>query len=187
MQIGSVLLRVSLLCCPLWLGGCGTMSASGPATSDIVSAPRKAVSIPYALVRVTPEVTSVLGRHAPRLLTFADRRPPSNLRFGIGDVISVTIFESTAGGLFIPAEAGVRPGNYVTIPNQAVDVNGNVSIPYAGAIRARGRTQVELQHAIVSSLNPTFSTGPPKQRFWGAAGAKKRVGSKARIPKSAVV
>ena len=35
---------------------------------------------------------------------------------------------------------------------QAVDINGNISIPYAGAIRARGRTQVEVQQAIVDAL-----------------------------------
>ena len=64
----------------------------------------------------------------------------------------MTIFEASSGGLFIPAEAGVRPGNFITIPSQAVDVNGNISIPYGGAIRARGRTQVEVQQAIVDAL-----------------------------------
>jgi polysaccharide export outer membrane protein len=34
-----------------------------------------------------------------------------------------------------------------------VDVHGNISIPYAGSIRARGRTQVEVQQAIVDALN----------------------------------
>jgi polysaccharide export outer membrane protein len=46
----------------------------------------------------------------------------------------------------------VRPGNFVNIPNQAVDANGNISVPYAGAIRARGRTPVEVQDAIVDAL-----------------------------------
>ena len=64
----------------------------------------------------------------------------------------MTIFEASSGGLFIPAEGSVRPGNFITIPAQAVDVNGNISIPYAGAIRARGRTQVEVQQAIVDAL-----------------------------------
>src|SRR6202022_905982 len=44
------------------------------------------------------------------------------------------------------------PGNFVNIPNQAVDIRGNISIPYAGSIRARGRTQVEVQDAIVAAL-----------------------------------
>ena len=70
----------------------------------------------------------------------------------MGDIVGVTIFEATSGGLFIPAEAGVRPGNFVTIPNQAVDINGNISVPYAGNIRARGRTPVEVQQAIVDAI-----------------------------------
>src|SRR4029077_6573088 len=56
------------------------------------------------------------------------------------------------GGLFIPAEGSVRPGNFVAIPNQAVDVSGNISVPYAGSIRARGRTHVAVQEAIVTAL-----------------------------------
>jgi protein involved in polysaccharide export with SLBB domain len=49
-------------------------------------------------------------------------------------------------------KAPVRPGNFVAIPNQAVDIHGNISVPYAGSIRARGRTQVEVQEAIVTAL-----------------------------------
>ena len=114
---------------------------------------RENQNLPYAFVPVTAEVVAVLAKIKPRLATaFADRRPSSTVRFGIGDILSVTIFEASSGGLFIPSEAGVRPGNFITIPVQAVDVNGNVSIPYAGAIRARGRTQAELQQAIVDAL-----------------------------------
>lgn len=40
----------------------------------------------------------------------------------------------------------------MTIPNQAVDDQGNISVPYAGIIRAKGQTQVEIQKAIVDTL-----------------------------------
>jgi polysaccharide export outer membrane protein len=136
----------------LALGGCGTLPAGGPSSWD-VWAWRENQNLPYAFVPVTAEVVAVLAKIKPRLATaFTDRRPSSTVRFGIGDILSVTIFEASSGGLFIPSEAGVRPGNFITIPSQAVDVNGNVSIPYAGAIRARGRTQAELQQAIVDAL-----------------------------------
>ena len=148
MQTRRVFLGWSLLA----LGGCGTLPAGGPSSWD-VWAWRENQNLPYAFVPVTAEVVAVLAKIKPRLATaFTDRRPPSTIRFGIGDILSITIFEASSGGLFIPSEAGVRPGNFITIPSQAVDVNGNVSIPYAGAIRARGRTQVELQQAIVDAL-----------------------------------
>src|SRR4029453_13793651 len=102
------------------------------------------VSLPYGLVKLEPPVLKVLGQEKLRFSTaFANRTPPRAFRFGIGDTVSVTIFEAAAGGLFIPSEGGVGPGNFVTIPNQAVDNNGNISVPYAGNIPARGRTPVE--------------------------------------------
>src|SRR5882672_4147565 len=114
--------------------GCSIVPTSGPQSMDVrTSQAGEPGSLPYALVKLTPEVVRVLGRYTPRLSTaFADRSPPKAFRFGIGDTVSVTIFESAAGGLFIPAEASVRPGNFVTIPNQAVDDKGNIEVPYAG-------------------------------------------------------
>ncbi len=134
-------------------GGCTMLPTSGPQSWDIFAGQHDPQKLHYALVRVTPQVEAALAAAVPRLATaFADNRPPDRIRFGIGDVISVTIFEAAAGGLFIPSEAGVRPGNFINIPSQAVDADGNISIPYAGAIRAKGRTAVEVQRAIVQAL-----------------------------------
>jgi polysaccharide export outer membrane protein len=134
------------------LGGCGWMSVSGPAPSDILAGQRDPVSLNYATVKVTPKVIEVLSKHLPRLTGFVSNQRPRDITFGVGDILSVTIFEAASGGLFIPAEGSVRPGNFVNIPNQAVDIHGNISVPYAGSIRARGRTQVEVQEAIVTAL-----------------------------------
>src|SRR5262245_13467536 len=129
------------------------MPVSGPESWDVWAGQHDPKNIPVPFRPVTAACEDVLGTAARRLVgEFPDRSRPKDLRFGVGDVVGVTIFEASSGGLFIPAEAGVRPGNFVTIPSQAVDVNGNISIPYGGAIRARGRTQVELQQAIVDSL-----------------------------------
>src|SRR5262249_62086130 len=113
---------------------------------------RNSKTLPSAVLYVTPQVNLVLAKLLPRLTKFADQSRPRDIRLGVGDLVSVTIFEANSGGLFIPAEAGVRPGNFVTIPNQAVDAQGNISVPYAGAIRARGRTPVEIQNAIVEAI-----------------------------------
>ena len=150
LRIFSVIL---LLASVGWLGGCALLPATGPTGVDVRAGQTDAESLPYALVRVNRKVTAVLAKEAPRLATaFADRRPPRGIRIGIGDIVAVTIFEATSGGLFIPAEAGVRPGNFISLPTQAVDVNGNISVPYAGNIRANGRTPVEIQQAIVDAL-----------------------------------
>jgi polysaccharide export outer membrane protein len=150
--ICRVLLGFPALILMAALGGCGWMSVSGPAATDILSGQHDPMSLNYAIVKVTPKVIEVLSKNLPRLIAFGDNRRPRDITFGVGDILSVTIFEGASGGLFIPSEGGVRPGNFVTIPNQAVDIHGNISIPYAGSIRARGRSQVEVQDAIVAAL-----------------------------------
>ena len=151
--IFRVLFGVPLLILTAALGGCGWMSVNGPAASDILAGQRDPVSLNYAVVKVTPKVIEVQAKNLPRLSgAFKDNRRPRDITFGIGDILGVTVFEAASGGLFIPAEGGVRPGNFVTIPNQAVDIHGNISIPYAGSIRALGRTQVDVQNAIVAAL-----------------------------------
>jgi polysaccharide export outer membrane protein len=145
------------LCIPcvialLVLGGCTWIPTSGPSEWDVRGGQRGENSLPYAFVQVTPKVTSILAKAAPRLTHLGGRPPPRDIRFGVGDIVGVTIFEASSGGLFLPAEAGVRPGNFISIPNQSVDASGNISIPYAGTIRVRGRTQVEVQQAIIEAL-----------------------------------
>jgi protein involved in polysaccharide export with SLBB domain len=75
--------------------------------------------------------------------------------YRIGDMVSVTIFEAEAGGLFVPSEAGARPGNFVMLREQTVDSNGNITVPYVGAIRAAARTPSEVQQAIIEALRTT--------------------------------
>ncbi|WP_258762964.1 polysaccharide biosynthesis/export family protein [Bradyrhizobium arachidis] len=63
-----------------------------------------------------------------------------DITIGVGDIVAVTIFEAQSGGLFIPREASVRPGNFVDVPRQQVDQSGNITIPYAGSIKVAGLT-----------------------------------------------
>ena len=136
----------------LAVGGCGFIPMSGPASVDVRS--QASPTLPYALIKLNPHVIQTLGRYEPNVLggAFIDRRPPSDILFGVGDVLSVTIFEAAAGGLFIPTEAGVRPGNFINLPDQIVDNDGNISVPYAGTIRAAGRNNVQVQNEIVARI-----------------------------------
>jgi polysaccharide export outer membrane protein len=152
LQIGAkiaVIVTMTMLC-----AGCIITPGSGPLGADVQRAKEgsEPAALPYALVKLTPEVVNILGQHIPRLSTaFAAKTPPKSFRFGIGDIASVSIFEAAAGGLFT-SDSGVRAGNFVTIPNQAVDDLGNISVPYAGPIRARGRTPAEISKEITDKL-----------------------------------
>jgi polysaccharide biosynthesis/export protein len=141
---------------PLLIGGCGDtllIPASGP-NALVVRYGDTWHGPPYGLVPLTANVVQILEEYGPRSLTaiFGDHRPPPEIRFGIGDVVSVTIFEAAAGGLFIPTEAGVRPGNFVTLPNQPVDTKGYISVPYAGLVPTAGKTPAEVQQEIVKRI-----------------------------------
>jgi len=134
------------------LGGCGFIPMSGPASIDVQS--QNSATLPFAVVKLDSNAVQALQKYEPNDLpgVFADSRPPASIRFGIGDIVSVTIFEAAAGGLYVPLEAGVRPGNYVNLPDQAVDNDGNISVPYAGSVRAAGRTNVQIQEDILQRI-----------------------------------
>jgi polysaccharide export outer membrane protein len=135
--------------------GCDTLllPASGP-NSVVIRSEGTWHGPPYGLVPLSPHVVQVLEEFGPKTLTgiFGDHRPPPEIKFGIGDVVSVSIFEAAAGGLFIPAEASVRPGNFVTLPNQPVDTKGYISVPYAGLVPTAGKTPAEVEQEIVNRI-----------------------------------
>lgn len=130
------------------------MPVSGPESWDISSAQSEAQSIPYALVKLNPKVISILKANAPRIAgSFQDRRGPNGVRFGVGDLVGVTLFEARSGGLFFPNEPGtIRNGNFINLPNQTVDDRGDISVPYAGHIPVVGRSPADVEKSIVDAL-----------------------------------
>src|SRR5262245_1362539 len=63
---------------------------------------------------------------------------------GVGDVVQVTIFETSADG--------ARTTNSVTLPAQTVGPKGTFPVPYAGEISAAGRSIPEIRHDIATKL-----------------------------------
>jgi polysaccharide export outer membrane protein len=145
------------------IAGCTNLPADGPTHRDITGAAtasvaneRRQVVYDYVLVDVSDKVIDNLVDIEPGTFFHSfgtGRGGAPTLTVGVGDVLQVTIFESSAGGLFIPPEAGVRPGNFVTLPSQTVGKNGTISVPYAGDVRAAGRTPQEIKTAIEKALS----------------------------------
>jgi polysaccharide export outer membrane protein len=148
--IGAVAISV---CVAIFVAGCGVLPAAGPSSGDINSG-QTASGPEHVVVKLSPDIVSTVASYGqPSFVgAFSDKRPPADILFGVGDVVTITIFEAAAGGLFIPAEAGTRPGNFVTLPNEPIDSAGNISVPYAGAVKAAGRTQGQVQKEIVDAL-----------------------------------
>ena len=146
------LLKIFALAATGFMGGCA-LPLAGPESWDIVSGQTDPENLTYGLVHLTRRTIDILETNIPQIAgAFDDRRGPEAIRFAVGDVLNITIFEFGPGGLFTPPPPATVNGNYVTLPNQTVDNTGNISISYAGSIRAQGRTAVELQKAIVELL-----------------------------------
>jgi len=150
--------------CSVWaigLASCTQLPVTGPdhraisigATTSVTSDER--VVLDYVLLDINRNVLEFAVNIGPDSFfrTFGgDKGPAPVIRVGVGDVVQISIFESSAGGLFIPAEAGVRPGNFVTLPRQTVDRSGTISVPFAGQIQAAGRSIPDIQREIETKL-----------------------------------
>src|SRR5258708_5882319 len=81
--LGRILAVMAGVAC----SGCWLMPTSGPASYEVRSGATDVDSLPYALVKLSPKITDILARNAPRLSPgMADRRPPREIRFGVGDI-----------------------------------------------------------------------------------------------------
>ncbi len=155
MKLARVVPKFTLVLAAIGLSGCGYITPqAGPSSVAIDLHQVSPAGLNYGLVKISPEVVNILARAEPWGIagSFHDQRPPPQIKFGVGDVVTVTIFEAGAGGLFIPIEAGVRPGNFVTLPNEAIDAKGNITVPYAGEIHAAGKTPTQVQNEIIAAL-----------------------------------
>ena len=86
---------------------------------------------------------------------FIDHRRSAEPLIGIGDGVSVTIWEASAGGLFsAPAiSASFSSGaNSATIPEQVVGRDGAITVPYAGRVQVAGHTTRAVQSVIEKAL-----------------------------------
>ncbi len=147
---------------------CGCLSilpVDGPDSHDIVASATSSLAntsdtavYNYTLVDINSFVIDCLSRTAGNSFanTFGrqatrNRRVPA-IRVGVGDVLQVSVFESSKEGLFSPPEGTIRAGGFVSLPNQAVSNSGTVSVPYAGEVHVSGRTIPEIEREIERKL-----------------------------------
>src|SRR3954463_107407 len=143
----------------LMLQACGVIPKDGPTGSEVRGEAEVRLEDPgrlsYAFMKLSPLVLSTMQTEVQPPVRFnllAKFNSKADVRVAASDTVSVAIFEAGSGGLFIPSEAGARPGNFIQIPTQEIDRNGNITIPYGGTIRALGRTPREIESDIIAKL-----------------------------------
>jgi polysaccharide export outer membrane protein len=119
-----------------------------------VTTKERRVGIDYALIDLSKNVLPYFS--APQPTSFkgfgGGRGGAPEIPLGYGDVVEVAIFEAQSGGLFIPSDAGSRPGNYISLPSQTIDRNGTITIPYAGRVPAAGRLKETVEQDVEDRL-----------------------------------
>ena len=134
--------------------GCVSLPNAGPGARDIVHKASNSTVSPYDVVTVTPAVADVAssGIHNGFANSFSKGRYKPSIKIGIGDSVSVTIFEATSGGLFSGDSGTQSTAKNVTLPNQTVDNAGLITVPYAGRIAVAGRTPADVEQQVETSL-----------------------------------
>ena len=140
------------------LCACSSLPKSGPSAQDVqqqqISADQ---GLRYEVVDIDPSVISALRRRGYESFSsrFGDRGLSPEPVIGVGDSVTVTIWEATAGGLFsspIVADKIGAGSNSAMIPEQVVGRDGGITVPYAGRIPVAGRTTRAVQQIVQKAL-----------------------------------
>jgi polysaccharide biosynthesis/export protein len=150
-------LAAALLSC-LMLSGCGYFPSQGPTASEVVSGAfdRNDGTPRYLVTDLDGRTVDVLKKLNPPTLSgrFGRRGGAASPVIGVGDAVSVTLWEAASGGLFSASSiGGVTAGSHsASIPEQIIGRDGNITIPYAGRVRVAGLTPAQVEKSVVDRL-----------------------------------
>lgn len=155
-HIGGLLVMSAAL-----LAGCSTLPSSGPTGARVIHDARHVdPSFPYTLVPVK-DIASLPPPPGLPVSTLTQIQPQPTDLLGPGDVLDITVYEAgvslfggstlrsaTTGGAvtFDPSSSAER------LPAMRVDDAGYINVPFAGRIRAAGRTASQLASIIQADL-----------------------------------
>jgi len=133
------------------LFGCAALPGDGPAAINITTqdVEEKAQAGDYTVITVDPVNIKTIKAYRP--LAFANQfrgvgGGGSSTLLGVGDTLTVSIWEASPDGLFSSGDGGSSQ-----IPS-VVDENGYIFVPYAGRVRAAGLSIEGLRQSVQKKL-----------------------------------
>ncbi len=137
------------------LASCSTLPSAGPSADDIVSQGNSIAR--YDVVDITPAAVDILSNRRPdaSLSGFGDFRAAVEPHISVGDTLTISIFEASAGGLFSPpppTDHFSTGSKAALFPDQVVGRDGAILMPYAGRIVVAGRTPQNVGRVIEHAL-----------------------------------
>jgi polysaccharide export outer membrane protein len=142
----------------LVVSGCSSVPAAGPRTRNVMDAGSGKDASTIEVVDLTPALLQHLQSTRSQR-TFSEGlgvAMPRRDVLGAGDTIAVTIWEAPPATLFGSGDAGATgtpaTSRATAFPDQVIDANGQLNIPFAGTIPAAGLTISQLEREIVRRL-----------------------------------
>lgn len=152
--------RLPLLALAALLAGCAALPTSGPQGKDIQDTSARVDGAGIQVVEVDADVTrQLIAQRRQKLFSevlggVAPVEPSTTV--GVGDTLEVSIWEAPPATLFGGGTAETRSApsgsRATTLPEQLVDRDGFVSVPFAGKVPAAGRKLAEIEAEIVKRL-----------------------------------
>jgi polysaccharide biosynthesis/export protein len=138
------------------LAGCAYLPTAGPMASEVIDRGVQDNQTRYDVIEVNANVVATLLAQPSESFRrrFGKNGKPPAPKIGIGDTVSVSIWEAAGGGLFgtSPTDHISAGSRSVTIPEQVVARDGAISVPFAGRVPVAGRSTVEVQHELERRL-----------------------------------
>ena len=152
MRHRSALFAAALLA----LSGCNNLPTIGPSAEEIAQATARPGSDAVQVLDIDANLArQLLAQRRTRLFseTFGQQRAMADI--GLGDMLEVNIWEAPPATLFGGGAIDPRAPSTVratTLPEQMVDRDGFISVPFAGRIRAAGLTPQAVEAEIIKRL-----------------------------------
>jgi polysaccharide biosynthesis/export protein len=146
----------------LLVAGCSQLPTSGPSNREIQAATAGPGAAAIQVVDVDDAITRrLLAMRTQHLFseTLGQAAGPYT-GIGPGDVLEISIWEAPPATLFgsaaasgTDARAATSTARAVVLPDQMVDRDGTINVPFAGKVPAAGQTLRAIEAEIVKRLN----------------------------------
>jgi len=144
------------------VSGCGIfpswLSSSGPNYAQVDKAPAAQQISGIRIVDVNDDVARrlILSRKQSLFSEIFVTSSPALYVIGAGDVVEVSIWEAPPAALFggaaIETRSSAATTRVTTLPEQMVNSDGKINIPFAGQVTAAGRSTLQIETEIEQRL-----------------------------------
>ncbi len=136
---------------PAWL------ASTGPTREEVMVTPTGQPRIPVIDITDVVARRSLGRRQRVQFSEVWSTEAVPSYRVGAGDVLEVSVWEAPPAVLFgtaaVDLRTGVATSRAMTFPEQVVNTEGAITVPFAGTIRSAGKETSEIEAEIARRLS----------------------------------